>query len=230
MTAAATRDATSRRARGRRLTARRAILGGCPAARACSLAARCALAGCGSETVAELPAPLGGHGTHPAGRCRRRRSGGCVLDPRAGDVSTSSPRATAGLRHAPGGGSGRSAILANDRLRVLRGRHAGPTRCWSSVGAGVALARRYGLPGGPYGLAVDRARQRLYVTLPGAQPARRAARSRSPPRPRAFATVRQPDSVTVEAGGVLTVTGRRRGARARDDPRTAAPRRGTARR
>jgi hypothetical protein len=78
-----------------------------------------------------------------------------------------------------------------------------------SVGAGVEPTRRYGLPGGPYGLALDRARRRLYVTLPGRNELVALVAHGRPHVVARWPTVRQPDSVAVDrrTGDVL-ITGR----------------------
>jgi sugar lactone lactonase YvrE len=73
----------------------------------------------------------------------------------------------------------------------------------------LALARRVFLPGGPYGLAVDPVRHRLWVTLTARNEVV-SLPANGRPRPLAhLPTVRQPDSVAVDpALGTLAVTGR----------------------
>ena len=74
--------------------------------------------------------------------------------------------------------------------------------------ARLELVRRYYLPGGPYGLALDRRRRLLYVTLPGRNELVQLPAHGRPHVLRRWPTVRQPDAVAVDepAGGV-TVTG-----------------------
>jgi DNA-binding beta-propeller fold protein YncE len=73
----------------------------------------------------------------------------------------------------------------------------------------LALVRRVDLPGGPYGMAVDPVRHRLWVTLTARNEVV-SLPANGRPRPLArLATVRQPDSVAVDpALGTLAVTGR----------------------
>lgn len=88
-----------------------------------------------------------------------------------------------------------------------------------SVGAGVEPTRRYGLPGGPYGLALDPARRRLYVTLPGRNELVALVAHGRPHVVSRWPTVRQPDSVAVdERTGDVLVTGRADGVLERVTP------------
>jgi predicted small lipoprotein YifL len=78
-----------------------------------------------------------------------------------------------------------------------------------AVGAGVEPTRRYALPGGPYGIALDRARRRLFVTLPARNELVELVAHGRPHVVRRWPTVRQPDSVAVdERTGAVFVTGR----------------------
>jgi DNA-binding beta-propeller fold protein YncE len=78
-----------------------------------------------------------------------------------------------------------------------------------SVGAGVDPTRRYALPGSPYGIALDRARRRLFVTLPARNELVELVAHGRPHVVRRWPTVRQPDSVAVdERTGDVFVTGR----------------------
>ena len=78
-----------------------------------------------------------------------------------------------------------------------------------SVGAGVEPTRRYALPGGPYGIALDRVRRRLFVTLPARNELVELVAHGRPHVVRRWPTVRQPDSVAVdERTGDVFVTGR----------------------
>lgn len=60
------------------------------------------------------------------------------------------------------------------------------------------LTARLPLPGGPYGLALDTTRARLWVTLPGLNQVAEIAANRQPVELGRFATVRQPNSVAVD--------------------------------
>jgi DNA-binding beta-propeller fold protein YncE len=73
----------------------------------------------------------------------------------------------------------------------------------------LELTRRVYLPGGPYGIAVDRPRGRLWVTLPGRNELVGLPAHGRPHVVARHATVRQPDSVAVDAAtGQVVVTGR----------------------
>jgi DNA-binding beta-propeller fold protein YncE len=74
-------------------------------------------------------------------------------------------------------------------------------------GRSLRLTRRVFLPGGPFGLAIDPERHRLWVTTPATN---RLALLPAHGRPHVlawFATLRQPDAVSVDAaGGAAIVT------------------------
>jgi len=73
----------------------------------------------------------------------------------------------------------------------------------------LELTRRLFLPGGPYGIAVDPGRLRLWVTLPGRNEVVELPAHGRPHVIARRATVRQPDSVAVDAAdGRVVVTGR----------------------
>jgi DNA-binding beta-propeller fold protein YncE len=76
----------------------------------------------------------------------------------------------------------------------------------------LELVRRLGLPGGPYGIALDAARGRVWVTLPGLNQVVELPADGRPHVLRRFPTVRQPDTVAVdERTGRVFVTGRAAG-------------------
>ena len=138
-----------------------------------------ALAGCGSQSAGELPPPAGPpHSPPPAVRP-------------AGEVMNGSAPVREGGR--PALADGRVAVVApRARKLELHGRSAesapagvGPTHvaclpagpCWVldtrgdallvfSLRPHLELVRRLYLPGGPYGVALDPARRRLWITLP----------------------------------------------------------------
>jgi len=71
------------------------------------------------------------------------------------------------------------------------------------------MDRRLFLPGGPYGVAVDPGRLRLWVTLPGRNEVVELPAHGRPHVVARHPTVRQPDSVAVDAStGQAVVTGR----------------------
>jgi DNA-binding beta-propeller fold protein YncE len=79
--------------------------------------------------------------------------------------------------------------------------------------------RRLYLPGGPYGIALDPLRRRLWVTLPALNQLVELPAHGRPHVLRRFATVRQPDSVAVdERSGRVFVTGRSAGVLETIDP------------
>jgi DNA-binding beta-propeller fold protein YncE len=76
----------------------------------------------------------------------------------------------------------------------------------------LELVRSVSLPGGPYGIALDARRNRLWVTLPGLNEVVELPAHAHPHVLRRFATVRQPNSVAVdERTGRVFVTGRKNG-------------------
>jgi hypothetical protein len=78
-----------------------------------------------------------------------------------------------------------------------------------AVGDGIEPTRRYRLAGGPFGLALDRARRRLYVTLPARNELVELVAHARPHALRRWPTVRQPDSVAIDQrSGHVLVTGR----------------------
>lgn len=198
-----------------------------------------ALAGCGSASNAELP-PAASPARSPAlsatpagqvvaglGPAQHRHTvtrvedgrALAVLSRRARRVDTLDAQTRRRLDRAPVGvgptnlvSDGRSLLYvvdtAGDGLVVL---HTRPR---------LEVTRRVALPGGaPYGIAIDRRRGRLWVTLTRTNElVELAAGSR--PRPlRRFPAVRQPDAVAVDdATGRVTVTGLADGVRQRFDP------------
>jgi DNA-binding beta-propeller fold protein YncE len=73
----------------------------------------------------------------------------------------------------------------------------------------LRLARRLPLLGGPYGIAVDRVRARLWVTLTAANEVVELSAGARPRLLRSFPAVRQPNTVAVDPGsGRVFVTGK----------------------
>jgi hypothetical protein len=170
-----------------------------------SCVALLALAGCGSQTAnpppAEPPrsppltaAPAGeilAGVTRPVPAARTR----AAVDRRARELVLGSARAPAGV------GPTNVACAAwcyvtdtrGDALLVFRR---------------LELVRRLYLAGGPYGIAVDRRRRLLYVTLPARNELVQLPAHGRPHVLRRWPTVRQPNAVAVDqASGVVTVTG-----------------------
>jgi DNA-binding beta-propeller fold protein YncE len=80
---------------------------------------------------------------------------------------------------------------------------------YSLSGHHLEPTRRLYLPGGPYGVAIDNSRHRLWVTLPALNELVELPAHGRPHVLRRFHTVRQPDSVAVdEHTGRVFVTGR----------------------
>lgn len=78
--------------------------------------------------------------------------------------------------------------------------------------ARLELARRVSLPGGPYGIALDPRRRLLYVTLPARNELAELPADGRPHVVRRWPTVRQPQTVAVDAAsGRVFVTGRTAG-------------------
>ena len=77
-----------------------------------------------------------------------------------------------------------------------------------AVGDDIQPTRRYRLAGGPYAMALDRRRRRLFVTLPGRNELVELIAHGRPHVLRRWPTVRQPDAVAVdERTGHVVVTG-----------------------
>jgi DNA-binding beta-propeller fold protein YncE len=89
----------------------------------------------------------------------------------------------------------------------------------------LRVARRVYLPGGPYGIALDQAHRRLWVTLPARNLLAELPAHGRPHVLAEYPTVRQPDTVAVDPGtGVVAVTGRSGGLLQLLRPRAAARR------
>jgi DNA-binding beta-propeller fold protein YncE len=191
-----------------------------------------ALAGCGSQSVHELP-PAAEPPRSPAAARVPAGTVTAIGDAPEGVVGDAATAAVmdGGRRVAVVSARERRLDVYDTRTRLRIGRAPaglGPTHvacldggpCYVadtrgdallvfSVGAGVEPTRRYGLPGGPYGLALDRARRRLYVSLPGRNELVALVAHGRPHVVARWPTVRQPDSVTVDEGtGDVFVTGR----------------------
>lgn len=190
------------------------------------------LAGCGSAAVGELPPAAGPEhapeaAAAPAGRVvasagapaalrRAARgapsstvSGGAlaVLSPRARTLALVDPRTRRPLAQASAGVGPARVVAVADRLYVTDTR--GGALLVFAKRPELALVRRVFLPGGPYAIAVDPVRHRLWVTLTARD---EVVSLPANGRPRVVArrpTVRQPVGVAVDpARGTLAVRGR----------------------
>jgi DNA-binding beta-propeller fold protein YncE len=82
----------------------------------------------------------------------------------------------------------------------------------SADGRAARISRRVYVRGGPYGIALDERRARLWVTAPGRNELSQLPAHGRPRVLRRWPTVRQPDSVAVDArSGAVIVTGRAAG-------------------
>lgn len=82
----------------------------------------------------------------------------------------------------------------------------------SADGRAARISRRVYLPGGPYGIALDERRARLWVTAPGRNELSELPAHGRPRVVRTLPTVRGPDAVAVDARtGAVVVTSRAAG-------------------
>jgi hypothetical protein len=84
----------------------------------------------------------------------------------------------------------------------------------------LTLVRRYGLAGGPWGIAFDAPRDRLWVTLAGANRLAELSTGRRIRRLDDHAALRQPSSVAVEEGAVSVRGGEQGVVQLLDPPRS----------
>jgi len=193
------------------------------------LLAVAALAGCGSQSTAELPPAAGPvraltPTVAPAGRtvalaqapddlaldasATRAPVAGllAVLDPRARTLELQDPRTRKRLARVAAGVGPTHVLAVADRLYVTD-THGGALLVFATRPE-LALTRRVFLPGGPYAIAVDPVRHRLWVTLTGRnEVVSLPANGRPRPLVR-LPTVRQPDRVAVDsARGTVAVAG-----------------------
>jgi len=174
--------------------------------------------GCGSATVAELPAPAGPRESPPL----TASPAGRVLDGRP-----LPPGSDAG-RVPVDGGARVAAVLARERTVELSDARTaelvgsadagvGPTNAisndrwlWVTDTQGDALlvfrtrpefelVRRVYLPGGPYAIALDTGKVRLWVTLTGTNEVAELPAHGRPRELRRFPTVRQPNALAVDS-------------------------------
>jgi len=206
--------------------------------RCCGVAAVVALAaaasGCGSATVAELPPPSAPRDappltTTPAGRALALRSASRELADRlippasripvddGGRFAVVRPRervaelfdAQGGLLGRADAGVGPTRGLSNDRwLWVVDTQ--GDALLVFRVRPKLELVRRVFLPGGPYAIALDTRRLRLWVTLTGTNEVVELPANGRPSELRRFPTVRQPDAVAVDSSAHRVFVGGRR--------------------
>lgn len=188
------------------------------------------VAGCGSQATGELPAAAGPRQappltTRPAGRIVRHST----LPARLGPVGSARTAVDDGARQAIVDGRARQVTLRRTGQpgpaeRADAG--VGPTRAVSEgrwlwvadtrgdallvfrVRPALELVRRVYLPGGPYAIALDPVKHRLWVTLTATNEVVELPAHGRPSLLRSFPTVRQPDAVGVDAArGVVYVRG-----------------------
>ncbi len=189
-----------------------------------------AAAGCGSATVAELPPPAGPAASpplerDPAGRVvalgdRRRvpaprrqapvEAGRqvAVVAPRARVVETFDARTHERVGRAPAG-VGPTQVASNGRQLLYVADTAGDGLLVLHTRPGLEVFRRVAFPGGaPYAVAHDPVRDRVWVTLTGANEVAELNSGTRPGVLRRYPTVRRPVAVAVHPGtGRVTVTG-----------------------
>ena len=185
---------------------------------AAAVALAAVAAGCGSATVAELPPPAGPRespplAASPAGRVLNDRPPPPAPDARRIPVDRGARVAAVFARE-------RTVELSDARTAELVGRAdagVGPTNAisddrwlWVTDTRGDALlvfrtrpklelVRRVFLPGGPYAIALDTDKLRLWVTLTGTNEVAELPAHGRPRELRRFPTVRQPDALAVDS-------------------------------
>jgi DNA-binding beta-propeller fold protein YncE len=197
--------------------------------RALVLLAVAAISGCGSAATDELP-PAAGPARAPAptvtpagrtvaadqapagltaARPTRALVNGriAILEPRARTLTLLDRRTHERLERVPAGVGPTHVLAVADRLYVTDTQGGG--LLVFATRPKLELTRRVFLPGGPYGLAVDSTRHRLWVTLT-ARNELVSLPANGRPRPLVrLPTVRRPDRVAVDsATGTVAVTGR----------------------
>jgi DNA-binding beta-propeller fold protein YncE len=196
--------------------------------RAPVLLAVAAISGCGSQTIDELPpaampARAPAPSATPAGRTvpagpdtgavafappTRALVDGrlAVLEPRARTLEIVDPQTRQRLDRVPAGLGPTHVLAVADRLYVTDTQ--GGALLVFATRPKLTLTRRVFLPGAPYGIAADRVRHRLWVTLTARnEVVSLPANGRPRPLVR-LATIRQPDRVAVNsATGTVVVAG-----------------------
>lgn len=187
------------------------------------------LAGCGSASPQELPAPAeppvsppervapAGRvsdgplplGVGPVGSARTAVEGGArqaVVDGRTREVELLETGRVAPLARADAGVGPTRALSDGRWLWVLDTR--GDALLVYRVRPELELTRRVYLPGGPAALALDPVKHRLWVTLAGRNEVVELPAHGRPTELRRFPTVRQPGQVAVDGDrGVVYVRG-----------------------
>jgi hypothetical protein len=188
-----------------------------------------ALSGCGSQSVDELPPAAGPPRSPPLARVpagvvgparpgvERQTRGVATLDggrrvavvrTRERVLELRAARGPGRVARAPAG-VGPTDVACLDRGPCYVADTRGEALLVFAVGDRLELTRRYRLAGGPYGIALDRARRRLFVTLPARNELVELIAHGRPHVLRRWPTVRQPDAVAVEERtGTVLVTGR----------------------
>ena len=176
-------------------------------------------AGCGSAAPDELPPPAGPRASPPPSVAPAGRVEAGATIPRAllppepavlGDrVAVVRPRerevelqeaATGRPLSRASAGVGPARAAAHDRWLWVTDT-AGEALLVFRTRPELELVRRVYLPGGPYAIAYDRERFRLWVTLTATNEVVELPAHGRPRELRRFPTVRQPDAVAVDAAG-----------------------------
>ena len=192
-----------------------------------------AASGCGSASVAELPPPAAPRGAPPvtkapAGRVLGSRGASRDIADRfrapspripveGGRFAVVRPRArVVELFDARGGRVGRADAgvgptrgLSNDRWLWVADTQ-GDALLVFRVRPRLELVRRVFLPRGPYAIALDTGKLRLWVTLTGTNEVAELPANGRPRDLRRFPTVRQPDAVAVDSSTHRVFVGGRR--------------------
>ena len=167
----------------------------------------------GGRRVARVPAPVQPGGVAaiedgPAALVAVRERVLALFDPRTGRRLAAEP-AGVGPTHVEAGGDGRVYVADTDGDALLFFRTRPRLR----------LVRRVALAGEPYGMALDRERGRLWVTLTATNEVVEVTEEGLPRVLRRFPTVRQPNSVAVdEVSGRVFVASRSDGTLQAFDP------------
>ena len=185
-----------------------------------------ASAGCGSSSdlppaagpdrsppLAEQPAGklVAAAPVAPAPRTEALVDGGrklAVLSPRERVLETYDARTRERLDRAPAG-AGPTHVVAGERGLAYVVDTAGDGLLVFETRGRLRIRRRYPLLGAPYAAASDLRRGRLWVTLTARNQIVELATSARPHRLNVYPTVRQPDTVALDAAGRVYVQGDR---------------------
>lgn len=175
----------------------------------------------GERVVARVPVGLEPDGVTSLGRGEAI----AVVSARERVVEVFDARTRRFLGRAPAG-VGPTHVVSNDLHRLYVLDTAGNALLVFHLYPRLEMLRRLELPSGPYGLAIDLVRARLWVAASGANRLVEHSTGSRPRALRSFPTVRQPNSVAVDPRtGRVFVTGRADGVLQLLDPPPLRPRR-----